>query len=212
MAGTWLNVGTVQGMRSWVAVGVLALLPMFASGCSVPMGGVAGIGVDSAGNPVGYLRVCQDHIDGATLYPAVADGARSRWAAGRPVTGFARWSLTAPADGWRTEAPWGRLEPGTTYDLYGWTRDNSSSTWHAAFTPEDLADLEPGQVRWNEDDPQVTSTIGIFVKDSGLVADAAATAGADVPVLAAARDRYLAAAEAGLDRADDSQVIRTYRS
>lgn len=70
-----------------------------------------------------------------------------------------------------------------------------------------LADRGP---RMLEDDPTVTSTIGIFVKDSGLVADAAATAGADVPVLAAARARYLMAAEAGLERADDSQVIRTY--
>ncbi|SDH45637.1 NAD(P)-dependent oxidoreductase [Agrococcus jejuensis] len=71
-----------------------------------------------------------------------------------------------------------------------------------------LSDRGP---RMLEDDPQVTSTIGIFVKDSGLVADAAAGAGAEVPVLAAARDRYLAAADAGLDRADDSQVIRTYQ-
>ncbi|WP_144720183.1 NAD(P)-dependent oxidoreductase [Agrococcus jejuensis] len=71
-----------------------------------------------------------------------------------------------------------------------------------------LSDRGP---RMLEDDPQVTSTIGIFVKDSGLVADAAAAAGAEVPVLAAARDRYLAAAAAGLDRADDSQVIRTYQ-
>lgn len=70
-----------------------------------------------------------------------------------------------------------------------------------------LSDRGP---RMLEDEPQVTSTIGIFVKDSGLVADAAASAGADVPVLAAARERYLAAADAGLDRADDSQVIRTY--
>jgi 3-hydroxyisobutyrate dehydrogenase-like beta-hydroxyacid dehydrogenase len=70
-----------------------------------------------------------------------------------------------------------------------------------------LSDRGP---RMLEDDPTVTSTIGIFVKDSGLVAEAAASAGADVPVLAAARARYLAAAEAGLERADDSQVIRTY--
>ncbi len=63
-----------------------------------------------------------------------------------------------------------------------------------------------------DDDPPVTSTIGIFVKDSGLVADAAAVAGAAVPVLAAARDRYRAAAASGLDLADVSQVIRTYQT
>jgi len=60
-------------------------------------------------------------------------------------------------------------------------------------------------------DAPVTSTIGIFVKDSGLVADAAAAVGADVPVLAAARERYLLAASAGLERRDDSSVIETYQ-
>lgn len=90
------------------------------------------------------------------------------------------------------------LDPAAVLDL---VRDGAAGSWM-------LSDRGP---RMLADDPQVTSTIGIFVKDSGLVADAAATAGADVPVLAAARDRYLAAADAGLDRADDSQVIRTYQ-
>lgn len=60
-------------------------------------------------------------------------------------------------------------------------------------------------------DAPVTSTIGIFVKDSGLVAEAAEAVGAEVPVLAAARARYLQAAEAGLERRDDSRVIETYQ-
>lgn len=60
-------------------------------------------------------------------------------------------------------------------------------------------------------DAPVTSTIGIFVKDSGLVADAAEAVGAEVPVLAAARARYLQAAESGLERRDDSRVIETYQ-
>lgn len=60
-------------------------------------------------------------------------------------------------------------------------------------------------------DAPVTSTIGIFVKDSGLVADSAAAVGAEVPVLAAARARYLQAADAGLERRDDSRVIETYQ-
>ena len=57
---------------------------------------------------------------------------------------------------------------------------------------------------------EVTSRIDIFVKDSGLVADAARAVGADTPVLDAARDRYLAAAAAGLGARDDSRVIETY--
>jgi 3-hydroxyisobutyrate dehydrogenase len=59
-------------------------------------------------------------------------------------------------------------------------------------------------------DVEVTSTIGIFVKDSGLVADAARAAGAATPLLDLARDRYLAAADAGLAARDDSRVIETY--
>lgn len=60
-------------------------------------------------------------------------------------------------------------------------------------------------------DVPVMSQINIFVKDSGLVADAAAAAGAQVPLLDAARQRYLDAQAAGLGRRDDSRVIETYR-
>ncbi len=58
---------------------------------------------------------------------------------------------------------------------------------------------------------QVTSTVGIFVKDSGLVASAAESVGIDLPVLIAARDRFTLAAERGWGSADDSQVVQTYR-
>ena len=58
----------------------------------------------------------------------------------------------------------------------------------------------------------VLSQIGIFVKDTGLVADAAVAASADVPVLAAARERFLQADAAGLRTKDDSSVIETYRT
>lgn len=60
-------------------------------------------------------------------------------------------------------------------------------------------------------DAEVTSTIGIFVKDSSLVKDVAEAVGFNAPVLLAAHAKYLAAAEAGWDRRDDSQVIQTYR-
>jgi 3-hydroxyisobutyrate dehydrogenase len=57
----------------------------------------------------------------------------------------------------------------------------------------------------------VTSTIGIFVKDSTLVKDIADEIGFDAPMLTAAQATYQAAAEAGWERKDDSQVIQTYR-
>ena len=71
-----------------------------------------------------------------------------------------------------------------------------------------LSDRGPRMLQ--DTDVPVLSTIGIFVKDSGLVADAAASADAEVPVLAAARERLLQAADAGLERRDDSRVIETY--
>ncbi|HLU55433.1 MAG TPA: NAD(P)-dependent oxidoreductase [Pseudonocardia sp.] len=59
-------------------------------------------------------------------------------------------------------------------------------------------------------DVEVASAISIFVKDTGLVADAAGAAGARTPLLDAARERFLRAAEAGLAARDDSRVIETY--
>jgi len=72
-----------------------------------------------------------------------------------------------------------------------------------------LADRGPRMLQ-GEDAP-VLSQIGIFVKDTGLVADAADAAGVSLPVLAAARERFLRADAAGLRGRDDSSVIETYR-
>ncbi|HKH08103.1 MAG TPA: NAD(P)-dependent oxidoreductase [Agromyces sp.] len=71
-----------------------------------------------------------------------------------------------------------------------------------------LSDRGPRML--GDTDVEVASQVDIFVKDSGLVADAARTAGAETPVLDAARGRYLAAAAAGLGTRDDSRVIETY--
>ncbi|MCD2441472.1 NAD(P)-dependent oxidoreductase [Agromyces sp. SYSU K20354] len=71
-----------------------------------------------------------------------------------------------------------------------------------------LSDRGPRML--GDTDVEVTSQINIFVKDSGLVADAARGADAETPLLDAARARYLAAADAGLGARDDSRVIETY--
>lgn len=60
-------------------------------------------------------------------------------------------------------------------------------------------------------DARVTSMVNIFVKDSGLVAEAAAACQAAVPLLDTAHARFKAAAEAGLGQRDDSRVIETWR-
>jgi 3-hydroxyisobutyrate dehydrogenase len=57
----------------------------------------------------------------------------------------------------------------------------------------------------------VTSSINIFVKDSDLVASAAQSCDADVPLLKLANARYHEAADAGLGLRDDSRVIETFR-
>lgn len=60
-------------------------------------------------------------------------------------------------------------------------------------------------------DTRVTSMVDIFVKDSGLVAEAAQACQAAVPLLDTAHARFQAAAAAGLGQRDDSRVIETWR-
>ena len=71
-----------------------------------------------------------------------------------------------------------------------------------------LSDRGPRMVAGT--DVEVTSTINIFVKDSGLVASAGVSCGAQLPLLAIAHERFCRAAEAGLGLRDDSRVIETW--
>jgi 3-hydroxyisobutyrate dehydrogenase/putative dehydrogenase len=72
-----------------------------------------------------------------------------------------------------------------------------------------LSDRGPRMLQGTEVD--VTSSINIFVKDSGLVATAAKSCGAEVPLLSIANARYTQAADEGLGLRDDSRVIETWR-
>ncbi|MGK9149109.1 NAD(P)-dependent oxidoreductase [Plantibacter flavus] len=72
-----------------------------------------------------------------------------------------------------------------------------------------LSDRGPRMLEGTE--AAVLSRVDIFVKDTGLVADAASAVRASTPVLDAARERFLAAAAAGLGARDDSRVIETYQ-
>lgn len=65
--------------------------------------------------------------------------------------------------------------------------------------------------RMLEDDPDVRSAVDIFVKDLGIVLDHGRAARHGLPLSAAAHQMFLAASGAGLGRADDSQVIQSYR-
>ncbi|MFG1372695.1 NAD(P)-dependent oxidoreductase [Xanthobacter oligotrophicus] len=66
--------------------------------------------------------------------------------------------------------------------------------------------------RMLEADPTVTSAVDIFVKDLGLVLEAGREAKAALPMAALAHQLFLSVSGRGLGAADDSQVIRAYRS
>lgn len=71
-----------------------------------------------------------------------------------------------------------------------------------------LSDRGPRMLKGT--DVEVTSTINIFVKDSGLVSAAAQSCNAQVPMLDIAHQRYISAVNAGLELKDDSRVIETW--
>ena len=58
---------------------------------------------------------------------------------------------------------------------------------------------------------QVKSALDIFVKDMGLVVDAARQTAYPAPLATAAEQLYLAGRRAGLGRSDDSAVIEVLR-
>ena len=58
---------------------------------------------------------------------------------------------------------------------------------------------------------EIKSTIDIFVKDMGLVTDAARANAYPTPLASAAEQLYLAGRRAGLGRADDSSLIQIRR-
>ena len=58
---------------------------------------------------------------------------------------------------------------------------------------------------------EAKSALDIFVKDMGLVTDAARAAQCPTPLASAAQQLYLAGRRAGLGRRDDSAVIEVLR-
>lgn len=66
--------------------------------------------------------------------------------------------------------------------------------------------------RMLEADPEVKSAVDIFVKDLSIVLQTGHDMRAGLPIAAAAHQMYLAASGRGDGKADDSQVIQTYRA
>ncbi|MFE5481772.1 hypothetical protein [Streptomyces sp. NPDC056527] len=157
--------------RPIAIVAALAAIPAVA-GCTVPSAGATGISVTSDGQPLGVILMCHDHIDGASLHtddddPETRD-TTGRWSRVEPLTDFTTWPLAGDADGaadgWTVEQPLGTLDPKKTYRMYGWTTDSSWAAAAVSFTPADLAELTPGQVRYEIGDTVTTSSIEDFRK------------------------------------------------
>lgn len=91
------------------------------------------------------------------------------------------------------------IEPGPLLELLG---GSAAGSWM-------LRDRGP---RMLDDEPPVASAIDIFVKDLGIVLEAARGAKAATPLAALAHQLFQAASARGEGRADDSQVIRSYRA
>lgn len=140
-------------MRRLLIPLTLVVTALLHAGCTVPAAALAGVGVDREGSLVGYIHVCHDRIDGATLYydtgstevtaSTVDAGA---WEASTPVFGTAIWSLSEPGNGWTVLSPLHDLTPKREYTLYGWTNDNTWSAGRVTFTVAELARLKPGQI------------------------------------------------------------------
>lgn len=136
----------------WLAASTLAFMAgAVLSACGPPSTGTIGVGVDAAGRPVGFLKVCKgEHMDGARLdvepsrdaTPAVA-----LWEAQPAATGSASWSFDHPHGGWVTSRPAGALRPGVVYSLSAGADDGSGYGGYVLFRLEDLKTMKPGQVR-----------------------------------------------------------------
>jgi hypothetical protein len=108
--------------------------------------------INSSGRLTAVLGWCPGHEpDGLTLYTDderqssvdVAD-----WESDRELAGtYAELPLDRLTPGWRAVRPLPHaLEPRREYVLYGWTKDNSSSTAHVHFTMEALRNDARGTI------------------------------------------------------------------
>ena len=105
---------------------------------------------------VGYIQMCDHHIDGATIYRS-SDDELGKWRADEPVTDFARWSPADPPTGWTADRPYRAPSDFLEYRLYGWTTYNSWSAQGISFQRSDLDGMEPGEVLYSTGEPIVST-------------------------------------------------------
>ncbi|MEU7695305.1 hypothetical protein OHB01_22065 [Microbispora hainanensis] len=162
-------------MRRLAGLLVVGLLAFGATGCTVPINGITGVGLDRDGNLVIVLAWCGRQPDGVTVYhrtysedstpetydpdasgpanPAIDDAS---YRAPRVAGETASFRIDAPGNGWRADQGIPSFDPDVTYRAYGWTRDNTFSTAHVEFQISDAGKLRrnPGTVLVNDYDPE----------------------------------------------------------
>ena len=146
--------------RSATTVTLAFALPTVLAGCETVAGaGSTGMSMDEGGHPVIVFALCNDYIDGATIYrdrlKSDPQGEHSSvsaadWEAASPVTpntaAAAELNTANPSGSWSRKGPSEKLRPGVDYVAYGWTRDNSWFTGHVEFTLARVSKLKRGQV------------------------------------------------------------------
>lgn len=130
-----------------LGLSLAAAVALVTTGCTVESRAIAGVGVGTDGAPVGFLQVCSEHIDGASIYQTDKDHLGT-WTVKPAATGFATWSLASGGNGWTVTEPFASLKSGQTYTMFGWTNDNTSAADGVEFTTANLATMKPGQVRY----------------------------------------------------------------
>ncbi|MEI8409649.1 MULTISPECIES: hypothetical protein [unclassified Kribbella] len=135
-------------MLKWVGMSLAAIACL--AGCGVPAGGLVGVTVDAAGNPVIVVQMCEGHIDGATLYRFSEEPddeeVLGRWEVSSPVSGFSQFDLDTGGNGWAVVGELEARDPQQRYTIYGWSNDNSWSAAHLTFSDRELSGLKPGTV------------------------------------------------------------------
>lgn len=114
--------------------------------------GRAAITVDETGDPVAVVRVCHGDVDTIALLgdrTGLTDDAPNpevgTWRADSGRTGTIELALTSSNDGWTgPQAP--ELEDGRTYILIASDSGADAEASQVSFTPDQLADLDAGQV------------------------------------------------------------------
>ena len=145
--------------RTGVVVSALLTMSLL-SGCSASVDGWVGVTVDEQGEVVILVQACNLsfewlEVNGveigvleASEEPTYADG--SRWVADPTVEAgtFTQVSAISSSAPWSLETAPATFEDGFSYSVHAgldsWGRAHRS--WGANFTPEDLAQLRPGQV------------------------------------------------------------------